>query len=112
ALVLTKLAVVCFVIVAGWSYINPANWTDIPVASREIPEDPAQKWGVLGLLGLNRWLLPLDDQVRSSFAPYGLSGMMLGASVVFFAYIGFDSISTHAEEARRPQRDVPVAILT
>jgi APA family basic amino acid/polyamine antiporter len=36
---------------------------------------------------------------------------MLGASIVFFSFIGFDSISTHAEEARRPQRDVPVAIL-
>ncbi len=36
---------------------------------------------------------------------------MLGASIVFFAYIGFDSISTHAEEARYPQRDVPIGIL-
>ena len=36
---------------------------------------------------------------------------MLGASIVFFAYIGFDSISTHAEEARNPQRDVPLGIL-
>ena len=36
---------------------------------------------------------------------------MLGAAIVFFAFIGFDSISTHAEEARRPQRDVPVGIL-
>jgi basic amino acid/polyamine antiporter, APA family len=36
---------------------------------------------------------------------------MLGASIVFFAFIGFDSISTHAEEARRPQRDVPIGIL-
>jgi APA family basic amino acid/polyamine antiporter len=53
----------------------------------------------------------LDDAVRSPFAPYGLSGIMLGASIVFFAYIGFDSISTHAEEARRPQRDVPIGIL-
>ena len=44
--------------------------------------------------------------------PYGLSGIMLGASIVFFAYIGFDSISTHAEEARRPQRDVPIGIIT
>ena len=43
--------------------------------------------------------------------PYGLSGVMLGASIVFFAYIGFDSISTHAEEARNPQRDVPIGIL-
>ena len=43
--------------------------------------------------------------------PYGLSGIMLGASIVFFAFIGFDSISTHAEEARNPQRDVPIGIL-
>src|SRR5262249_55932772 len=79
---------------------------------REIPANPAQKWGLLGLLGLNRWLVPLDDAVRSSFAPYGLSGIMLGASIVFFSYIGFDSISTHSEEAKRPHRDVPIAILT
>jgi APA family basic amino acid/polyamine antiporter len=43
--------------------------------------------------------------------PYGLSGIMLGASIVFFAFIGFDSISTHSEEAQRPQRDVPLGIL-
>ncbi len=44
--------------------------------------------------------------------PYGLSGIMLGAAIVFFAYIGFDSISTHAEEAKNPARDMPIAILT
>jgi amino acid transporter len=71
----------------------------------------ASHWGILGYLGLNRWLLPLDDATRSSFAPYGFSGMMLGASIVFFAFIGFDSISTHAEEARKPQRDVPIGII-
>jgi amino acid transporter len=71
----------------------------------------ADSWGILGLLGLNRWLLPIDDATRTSFMPYGLSGIMLGASIVFFAYIGFDSISTHAEEARNPQRDVPIGIL-
>ena len=43
--------------------------------------------------------------------PYGLSGIMLGAALVFFAFIGFDSISTHSEEARKPQRDVPIGIL-
>src|SRR5207253_2712231 len=53
----------------------------------------------------------VDDAARSPFAPYGLSGVMLGASIVFFSYIGFDSISTHSEEARRPQRDVPIGIL-
>ncbi len=44
--------------------------------------------------------------------PYGLSGIMLGAAIVFFAYIGFDSISTHAEESRNPARDMPIAILS
>jgi APA family basic amino acid/polyamine antiporter len=72
----------------------------------------ADSWGILGLLGLNRWLLPLDDATRSPFMPYGLSGIMLGASIVFFAFIGFDSISTHAEEARNPQRDAPIGILS
>ena len=43
--------------------------------------------------------------------PYGLAGIIFGASIVFFAYIGFDAISTHAEEAKKPQRDVPIAIL-
>ena len=70
-----------------------------------------KSWGILGLLGLNRWLLPIDEATRSPFMPYGLSGIMLGAAIVFFAFIGFDSISTHAEEARRPQRDVPIGIL-
>jgi APA family basic amino acid/polyamine antiporter len=43
--------------------------------------------------------------------PYGLAGLIFGASIVFFAYIGFDAISTQAEEAKKPQRDVPLAIL-
>src|SRR5215831_11004095 len=111
ALVLVKVGVVVFVVVVGWSYVNPQNWFGVPVEQREVPADPAQKWGLLGLLGLNRWLVGVDDSVRTPFAPYGLSGIMLGASIVFFSYIGFDSISTHSEEARRPQRDVPIAIL-
>jgi APA family basic amino acid/polyamine antiporter len=111
-LVFIKLIVVMMVVFVGWRFIQTSNWTGIPEIEREIPANPAQKWGLLGLLGLNRWLVPLDDAVRSSFAPYGLSGIMLGASIVFFSYIGFDSISTHSEEAKRPQRDVPIAILT
>ena len=46
------------------------------------------------------------------FFPFGWTGTLSGASYVFFAYIGFDSISTHAEEARNPDKDVPFAILT
>lgn len=45
------------------------------------------------------------------FMPGGFTGMMSGAAFMFFAYIGFDSVSTHAEEAIRPERDVPIGIL-
>jgi len=45
------------------------------------------------------------------FLPYGWGGVLSGASYVFFAYIGFDSVSTHAEEAKNPQRDVPIGII-
>ena len=83
----------------------------LPQVRQEEKEAEVKSWGILGTLGLNRWLLPIDDATRSPFMPYGLSGIMLGAAIVFFAFIGFDSISTHAEEARRPQRDVPVGIL-
>jgi APA family basic amino acid/polyamine antiporter len=63
------------------------------------------------MVGLNRKLESIDDTVRSPFMPYGLGGIIFGASIVFFAYIGFDAISTQAEEARNPHRDVPLAIL-
>src|SRR5947199_8320211 len=45
------------------------------------------------------------------FAPYGFSGVLTGASIVFFTYIGFDSVSTAAEECQRPQRDLPIGII-
>ena len=45
------------------------------------------------------------------FGPFGLSGVLRGASVVFFAYIGFDAVSNCAQEARQPQRDMPIGIL-
>jgi APA family basic amino acid/polyamine antiporter len=70
-----------------------------------------QKWGMIALLGLHRPLESIDDNVRSPFLPYGLSGILAAAAAVFFAYIGFDAISTHSEEARLPQRDVPIGIL-
>jgi APA family basic amino acid/polyamine antiporter len=68
-----------------------------------------KKWGLLGLLGVDKLLTSSD--YKSNFFPFGLSGMMVGASLVFFAFIGFDSISTHSEEAIKPQRDVPFGIL-
>jgi APA family basic amino acid/polyamine antiporter len=63
------------------------------------------------MVGLKDSLVSIDNATRSNYTPYGFSGLMLGAAIVFFAFIGFDSISTHAEEAVRPQRDVPFGIL-
>lgn len=85
--------------------------TILNLASEKAPAKATAKWGLLGELGLNKKLEKIDDSFRSNFMPYGLSGLMLGASIVFFAFIGFDSISTHAEEAIKPQRDVPIGIL-
>ncbi|HZR80132.1 MAG TPA: amino acid permease [Candidatus Binatia bacterium] len=45
------------------------------------------------------------------FFPYGAAGVLKGAAYIFFAYVGFDSVSTHAEEATNPQRDVPIGII-
>ncbi len=77
----------------------------------QAPHNATDKWGMLGYLGINSWLESIDDRIRSPFMPYGLAGIVFGASIVFFAYIGFDAVSTHSEEAKKPQRDVPFAIL-
>src|ERR1017187_901628 len=47
-----------------------------------------------------------------SFAPFGFSGIGAGAAYIFFAYIGFDAVSTTAQEAKNPQRDLPIGIIT
>jgi APA family basic amino acid/polyamine antiporter len=93
-MVLIKLAVVFFVIGVGAFYVNPANWT---------PFAP------FGYSGVSFFGHTLFGQAGPGGEPLG---MMAGAAVIFFAYIGFDSVSTHAEEARRPQRDVPIAIVS
>ncbi len=54
----------------------------------------------------------VDTRNWTPFLPYGWSGVFSGAAVIFFAYIGFDSVSTHAEEARNPKRDVPIGIIS
>jgi APA family basic amino acid/polyamine antiporter len=83
----------------------------LKAAEGEAEKSTVENWGLLGAIGLDKSLAKVDNSTRTKFTPYGLSGVMLGAALVFFAFIGFDSISTHAEEAKKPQRDVPIGII-
>jgi len=93
AVVLTKVTVVLFVIVVGAFYVNPANW------------HPFAPYGYSGISFFGHTIL---GQTGKGGEPLGV---LAGAAMIFFAYIGFDSVSTQAEEARHPQRDVPIGIL-
>ncbi len=88
-----KLAAVLFVILVGAFFVNPDNWT---------PFAP------FGMTGVSFFGNTLFGQVNAGGQPVG---MIAGAAIIFFAYIGFDSVSTHAEEARNPRRDVPIGII-
>jgi APA family basic amino acid/polyamine antiporter len=81
AIVITKVAVLLIVIAAGAMFIDSANWH------------------------------PFIPPNTGTFGEYGWSGILRGAGVIFFAYIGFDAVSTSAQEARNPQRDMPRGIL-
>ena len=80
-IVVVKVAVVLLFIVGAAHAINPANWHPF---------------------------IPANTGVRENF---GWSGVVSGAGVVFFAYIGFDAVSTAAQEAKNPQRDMPIGII-
>ncbi|MGL4552371.1 MAG: amino acid permease [Gemmataceae bacterium] len=94
-MVFIKLFAVFFVILVGAFYINPANY------------EPFAPFGYGGfsLLGFKDLSVGWDDAVGKP------RGMLAGAAIIFFAYIGFDSVSTHAEEAQNPKRDVPIGII-
>lgn len=86
-IVLIKLAIVVLFIVAGISYVTTANWvTAANPAGAFIPPNQGQ-------------------------GQFGFSGLVRGAAVVFFSYIGFDAVSTAAQEAHNPQRDIPIGIM-
>jgi APA family basic amino acid/polyamine antiporter len=80
-IVVVKVAVVLAVILLCIGKVNPANWQPF---------------------------IPANTGVREAF---GFSGIVAGAGVVFFAYIGFDAVSTAAQEAKNPQRDMPIGII-
>ncbi|MCX5783315.1 MAG: amino acid permease, partial [Elusimicrobia bacterium] len=81
AVVFVKVLIVLAFIALGFKYINPENWK------------------------------PFIPPNEGAFGQFGLSGIMRGAGVIFFAYIGFDAVSTAAQEARDPKRDMPIGIL-
>ena len=95
-----KVAVVLFVIILGIKYISASNYSPfIPPA-----QGPAD-----GHSGVDQSLLSaVFGQVGST---YGIFGMLAGASIVFFAFIGFDVVATTAEETKNPQRDLPRGII-
>jgi APA family basic amino acid/polyamine antiporter len=87
-IVIIKVSIVLLVIAVGWGFINPANHTPfIPEATTYVtPQGIEHAYG-------------------------GLMGILGAAGVVFFAYIGFDAVSTAAQEAKNPKRDMPIGIL-
>ncbi len=87
-IVITKVSIVVMIIVFGWSFINPVNHaTYIPAAT-----------------------IYTDHQgIAHNYG--GIMGILGAAGVVFFAFIGFDAVSTAAQEAKNPKRDMPIGIL-
>jgi APA family basic amino acid/polyamine antiporter len=100
ALVAVKLFVVLFVIIAGLFYVKGSNLTPfIP------PSAPAASGDVTITTPLFQALLGFTPST------FGVMGLVSGASLVFFAFIGFDVVATTAEEAKNPQRDLPRGII-
>jgi len=94
-IVIIKVAIVLVFIAVGWQFINPAHHTPYL-----IPADaPAAS---------------LPDGTSYSYLPFfhhGWGGVLRGAGIVFFAFIGFDAVSTAAQEAKNPKKDMPIGIL-
>ncbi|KAM6125014.1 cationic amino acid transporter 3 isoform 1-T2 [Phoenicopterus ruber ruber] len=93
-----NLVVLCFVIIAGFVKGDIKNW--------QLSEDDIN----------NSYLGPLDDISKKAFGsggfvPFGLEGILTGAATCFYAFVGFDCIATTGEEARNPQRSIPIGII-
>ena len=99
-LVALKVFIVLFVIVAGIGFINTDNYQPFVPPAEAVDAD--QGW-------LHTPLLQLVDAAPPQ--AYGVMGVLFAASLVFFAYIGFDVVATTAEEANNPQRDLPRGII-
>jgi APA family basic amino acid/polyamine antiporter len=96
-----KVAIVLLVIVVGIGYINTDNY------SPYIP--PAAQGGADAATGLQQ--SPLSAIGGGASSTYGIFGLLAAASLVFFAFIGFDVVATTAEETKNPQKSLPRGIL-
>jgi APA family basic amino acid/polyamine antiporter len=95
-IVFVKVAIVILFIVIGWQYIKPENHTPYMIPEGTPPVvDKAGK--------------VISDY--SGWNKHGWGGILGGAAIVFFAFIGFDAVSTAAQEAKNPKRDMPIGIL-
>ena len=98
-LVILKVAVVLVFIVLGWGFINPANHEPfIPVNQGEVLMQSSK-------------MSFMEFFQSDYFGHFGWSGILRGAGVVFFAFIGFDAVSTAAQEAKNPQKGMPIGII-
>jgi APA family basic amino acid/polyamine antiporter len=95
-IVVVKMAIVLGFILLGWAVIDSANWIGNPDAS-----------------GLASLVPPttVKEEAGRTLSSFGWMGVLTGAGVVFFAYIGFDAVSTTAQEAKNPKRDLPIGII-
>jgi APA family basic amino acid/polyamine antiporter len=102
-----KVTVVVAFIVIGFFYVNPDNWT--PLVPEQVPAPPP---GSDTSLGVQIWTA-LGNVVtgQSRETAYGVGGLISAAAVIFFAYIGFEAVSTAGAEAKNPARDMPIGIL-
>jgi APA family basic amino acid/polyamine antiporter len=95
-IVFIKVAIVILFIVIGWQFINPDNHTPYMIPEGTPP--------VLDSAGK-------EISNYSGVFKHGWGGVLGGAAIVFFAFIGFDAVSTAAQEAKNPKRDMPIGIL-
>jgi APA family basic amino acid/polyamine antiporter len=94
AMVVLKATTVLFVIAVGALYVDPRNW---------------HPFAPYGLGGVGMFGKTLIGHADAGGRPVG---MLAGAAIAFLSYLGFDAVSVQSEEARRPQRDVPIAIMS
>ncbi len=102
-----KVTVVVAFIAIGFFYVNPENWS--PLIPEQVPPPPpgsdtslgGQIWAALGNV--------VTGQSRDS--AYGIGGLISAAAVIFFAYIGFEAVSTAGAESKNPAKDMPIGIL-